>query len=45
MTATYLDYEDARRIFPLLEIECYIQKPVEIEDLIRRINKELAQGS
>ncbi len=45
MTATYLDYEYARRIFPLLEIECYIQKPVEIEDLIRRINKELAQGS
>jgi DNA-binding response OmpR family regulator len=45
MTATYLDYEYARRIFPLLEIECYFQKPVEIEDLIRRINKELAQGS
>ena len=43
LTATYLDYEAGRKVFPLLEVECYIQKPVEIEDLVKRISKELAQ--
>ena len=43
MTATYMDYEDTRRVFPMLEVECYIQKPVEIKDLIRRITAELEQ--
>jgi two-component system, OmpR family, response regulator ChvI len=43
LSATYSDYEAARKIFPMLEIECYIQKPVGIEDLVKRINKELAQ--
>jgi DNA-binding response OmpR family regulator len=43
LTATYSDYEAARKIFPMLEIECYIQKPVGIEDLVKRINKELGQ--
>ena len=32
LSATYSDYEAARKIFPMLEIECYIQKPVGIED-------------
>src|SRR5918996_6362413 len=41
LTATYVDYEDARKKFPMLEAECYIQKPVEIDDLIRRITVEL----
>jgi response regulator RpfG family c-di-GMP phosphodiesterase len=41
MTATYMNYEDARRIFPSLEIECYIQKPVEISDLVGNVNAEL----
>jgi two-component system, OmpR family, response regulator ChvI len=41
MTATYQDYEALRAAFPTIEIECYIQKPVEAKDLIRRINAEL----
>jgi hypothetical protein len=31
MTATYQNYE-GREAFPTVEIECYIQKPVEIKD-------------
>jgi DNA-binding response OmpR family regulator len=42
LTATYLNYEDARKTFPSLE-ECFIQKPVEIKDLVRRVNAELEQ--
>jgi DNA-binding NtrC family response regulator len=41
MTATYLNYEALRDAFPTIEIECYIQKPVETKDLIRKINSEL----
>jgi response regulator RpfG family c-di-GMP phosphodiesterase len=41
MTATYQNYEALREAFPTIEIECYIQKPVEIKDLVRRINAEL----
>jgi hypothetical protein len=29
-----------RAAFPTIEIECYIQKPVEIKDLVRRLNAE-----
>ena len=41
MSATYVNYEAARKAFPGLEIECFIQKPIEIQDLVRRINAEL----
>ena len=41
MTATYTNYEALRAAFPTIEIECYIQKPVGIKDLIKRINAEL----
>jgi DNA-binding response OmpR family regulator len=41
MTATYTNYEELRAAFPTIEIECYIQKPVQIKDLVRRINAEL----
>jgi DNA-binding response OmpR family regulator len=41
MTATYEDYEALRDAFPTIDVECYIQKPVEAKDLIRRINAEL----
>ena len=41
MTASYQNYEALRGAFPTIEIECYIQKPVEIKDLVRRINAEL----
>jgi two-component system response regulator VanR len=43
MTATYQNYEGLRAAFPTIEIECYIQKPVENKDLIRRITAELEQ--
>ena len=40
-------YDEMKKIlraaFPTIEIECYIQKPVEIKDLVRRINVELEQ--
>jgi response regulator RpfG family c-di-GMP phosphodiesterase len=42
MTATYLNYEDARKTFPSLEIGCFIQKPLN-NDLVRKINAELKQ--
>ena len=38
MTATYQNYEVLRAAFPTIEIECYIQKPVEIKDMVRRRN-------
>jgi two-component system response regulator VanR len=41
MTATYSNYEELRAAFPTIEIECYIQKPVKIKDLVRRANSEL----
>ena len=41
MTATYQNYEALRAAFPTIEIDCYIQIPVEIKDLVRRINAEL----
>jgi two-component system, OmpR family, response regulator ChvI len=41
MSATYVNYEAARDVFPKLDMECFIQKPVEIKDLIRRIKAEL----
>ena len=41
MTATYQNYEALRAAFPTTEIECYIQKPVEIKDLVRRMHAEL----
>jgi response regulator RpfG family c-di-GMP phosphodiesterase len=43
MTATYQNYEALRAAFPTIEIECYIQKPAEIKDLVRRINAEFQQ--
>jgi DNA-binding response OmpR family regulator len=41
MTATYQNYEALREAFPGLEVECIIQKPAKIKDLIKRINEEL----
>jgi DNA-binding response OmpR family regulator len=43
MTATYMNYQALRAAFPTIEIECYIQKPVAISELVRRINAELEQ--
>jgi uridylate kinase len=41
MTATYMNYEALRDAFPTIEIECYIQKPIEVKDLVKKINAEL----
>ena len=41
ITAYEINYEAARQVFPGLEIECFIQKPIELQDLVRRINAEL----
>jgi response regulator RpfG family c-di-GMP phosphodiesterase len=41
MTATYMNHEELRNAFPTIETECYIQKPVSINDLIRRITSKL----
>jgi two-component system, OmpR family, response regulator ChvI len=43
MTATYQNYEALRAAFPTIEVECYIQKPIETKDLVRKINAELEQ--
>ncbi|MGA7692016.1 MAG: response regulator, partial [Nitrososphaeraceae archaeon] len=34
ITALNIDYESLRETFPLLEIECFIQKPIEICELV-----------
>jgi hypothetical protein len=36
-----MNYEALRDAFPTIEIECYIQKPVETKELISKINTEL----
>jgi hypothetical protein len=43
MTATYTNYEALRVAFPKIEIECYIQQPVETKELTKRINAEQEQ--
>jgi two-component system response regulator ChvI len=40
ISAYEINYRALREQFPLIEIECYA-KPIEIDDLIRRINAEL----
>jgi response regulator RpfG family c-di-GMP phosphodiesterase len=40
MTASYQNYEGLRAAFPTIEIECYIEKPVENKDLILRVTAE-----
>ena len=40
ISAYEINYRALREQFPLIEMECYA-KPIEIDDLIRRINAEL----
>ena len=40
ISAYEINYRALREQFPLLEMECYA-KPIEIDDLIRKINAEL----
>jgi two-component system catabolic regulation response regulator CreB/two-component system response regulator ChvI len=40
LTAGEMDYEQFRKeLFPALDNNCYIQKPIETEVLIRRLNR------
>ena len=40
LTAGEMDYEQFRKeLFPALDNNCYIQKPIETEMLIRRLNR------
>jgi two-component system, OmpR family, response regulator ChvI len=42
ISAAYMNPENAREVFPFLKkIECIIQKPVEIPDLIGRVKAKL----
>ena len=40
ITAYEINYKALREQFPLIEMECYA-KPLEINELIRKINEEL----
>jgi two-component system, OmpR family, response regulator ChvI len=41
ITAAYVNYEAVREVFPFLELECFLQKTVELADLIGRVKAEL----
>jgi DNA-binding response OmpR family regulator len=46
LTAGEMDYEQFRReLFPALNENCYIQKPIETEMLIGRINRIIASSN
>jgi DNA-binding response OmpR family regulator len=41
ITAFEVYYHALREIFPTLEAGCFIRKPIEIDDLVKRINAEI----
>ena len=41
ITAYEVNYEALRKVFPTLGLECFIQKPIELTKLVRKINAEL----
>jgi DNA-binding NtrC family response regulator len=43
ITAYEVNYEALRKVFPTLGMECFIQKPIEVSQLVRKINAELEQ--
>src|SRR5215212_5119649 len=38
ITAFEVYYQALKEIFPTLDVGCFIRKPIEIDDLVRRIN-------
>src|SRR5579872_1850750 len=40
-TAFEVYYEEFRKMFPNLEVKCFIRKPITISDLVTHINSEL----
>ena len=46
LTASEMYYEEFRKeLFPALDNDCYIQKPIENETLIKRLNKIMGNRS
>ena len=46
LTAGEMDYEQFRKeLFPALDKNCYIQKPIDTEMLIRRLNRIIASSN
>jgi DNA-binding response OmpR family regulator len=41
ITAFEVYYHALREIFPTLEVGCFIRKPIQIDDLVKRINAEI----
>jgi DNA-binding response OmpR family regulator len=41
ITAYEVYFEALREVFPTTEVDCFIKKPIEIEDLVKRIKIEL----
>ena len=41
ITAFEVYYHALREIFPTLEVGCFIRKPIEIDDLVKKINSEI----
>ena len=41
ITAFEVYYEALREVFPNMEVECFITKPIEIANLVKRINEQL----
>jgi DNA-binding response OmpR family regulator len=42
ITAFEVYYEALREVFPSLEVECFIRKPIEIASLVKKIKNELS---
>ena len=40
-TAFEVYYDEFRKMFPSLEVKCFIRKPITISDLVTHINSEL----
>jgi two-component system, OmpR family, response regulator ChvI len=41
ITAYEVYYQALREIFPMSSVDCFIRKPIEIDNLVKYINKEL----
>ena len=44
ITAYEVYYQALREVFPALNIECFIRKPIEIADLVEKVREELKTG-
>ena len=43
-TAFEVYYEEFRKMFPNLQVRCFIRKPITINDLVTHINSELEKN-